>query len=341
VFVFLSYNIVIQEFTNEPRKAAYLKEFQFIDRNDICYDKLDSAQHEEVLAFRTYHLMDKIHFTLKFYDDVSASAHKYKTNDLLQGISVHSFKSMLWSSYWNLHSVWFIVLLYLLTAWLTVFKLYGANKRYWVLVLFFTFFPILLCMYVLLPTRFLMPYYAVLSAMHIILLLHNNILNRMVYLYALIALVLLLREVKDNSIHYRQLEKTYKQTLSHLSKMSKDKQVVINEIDADKFFEINPFSKRQELNVVFLNLYYLAAFDCYADLWRNKYERDPFSLKDKVDYVIANNYDLIIRKQTLEYLQKYLKGKYNKCIVPENISRFDQELITCKIIYGDDNRNNH
>ncbi len=327
--IFVLYTILISQFASEAKKTAFYKEKQFIDRNDIEYAKLPTNDLFEVEAFRTYHVMDEIHFKLNFYNRIAKSNFKIGNSHLLDGVSFKSFKNIMSSSIWNMKKVWYYILVYLLLSLYISYLSFQNNKRFVFYTLFLSLFPVALCSYVLLPDRFLSPYFMSLSCLNILICFYYNFISYNKICIILTALLLIsTQSAFEKKKQYMQFDTNYLKTLNRLNslqKINKDK-IIINEIEINKYFPVNPFRLVKKQNVLFLNTYFFGSYQCYIDAWHKTCSCNAISLKEKVFYVVDNKNKFIIDKPTLDFLKRYLLVKYRMNIFATKVAFFDENL---------------
>jgi len=133
---------------------------------------------------------------------------------------------------------------------------------------------------------------------------------------------------KKNDEHYLSLI----QHIKRLESVSKDN-IVINQIDLNRYFPVSPFSVVRKRKSIFLNAYFFGSYKCYTDSWKNICTCDALSLKSKIDYLVDNHLHLLIDDKTLIYLKEYIYRKYKTEIGSVKLASLDGELYTYYLFY--------
>jgi hypothetical protein len=167
------YNVLVPKI-NEPKQTYIYKERELYDRENIDYEKLNPAQQLEIEAIMKYGITDKEFFTLGFYDSIS----KYNSNNsifsLSDGIKPDAFRSSLAKSGQEFFYARIYLLIYFLTSILIFISLKGSRKKIVLHTGLVCSVPLLLCLYTIVPLRFLVPYLTIFSTLNLFWLLQHR-----------------------------------------------------------------------------------------------------------------------------------------------------------------------
>jgi hypothetical protein len=334
---FTVYHILIATTATEAKKVAMYKEKQFFDREDINYGKLTALQSLDVTAFKDYQLMDQEHLKLSFYNSISKSnSHPKHAFYLLDGISLKSSLLLIIFSASECLKIWYYPLFLSLLTLFAIIK--QRNKRYVWISAFFFLFPIALSAYVYVPLRFFVPYFSILCILNIVFYLHRNLLSyRQICCATFIMFIFVISGAAIQKKHNKILQQDYEQTSRLLKRLTdrtaSGKYIAISNIMFSKFFPVQPFSGTKRLNILFINFYFFESYYCYQDTWTSISQCNPYSLFDKLNFIIDKKLYLIIDLNTASYLKKYIKLKYHKDIVFTKFANFDSQLDVFSLAY--------
>lgn len=325
--VFISYNILMNTSSNEARQAYYYKEIDFFTRKNIDYKNLNTIQLNNVNALFNC-IMDKEHFTLKFYDSIS----KVKKNSAIKSIfgsyNKNDFIYTLHESIPEFKQSWCYILFFIVSQLFLLYHVYNRNSK-WLIYLFgINVFPFLILFHIHTVARFLIPYYTIAGCINIFYVLkykkHNTLMN-VVYITILTCIIFKTFEIKNK---YKILEKISELSIHKLESISitnkEKKPLIISNYNSDKFSPVSPLKKMHRQNVLVLNFYYFNAYDCYQKKWRKYCNCNPLSLEEKINYIVSSKSVFITDDLTFINLQEYYKMKYHKVLNKKIIMNFDK-----------------
>lgn len=336
MLVFVIYNYVIIGHMSEARQIYYFKELDFIMRNNYDYAHLAAPLRFEIDAFYHY-IMDREHMTWDFYNAISIRGKETGVLAHFYGLHIDPFLNTLQKAAIEYRRAWYFIAFQVLLA--TGLLVRDRERRtFWTLHLTLTtLFPVLICFYVVTPLRFLVPYYSAAGIYYFLryryaygpVLRMNVLLGVMVllvlgYAYSTKQRCAWAAEQTDRSLErIGQLEKKYPGSLP----------VVINNFNAEKFFPSDPCRVSRHQPVLFQNLYFFMAYDCFLDKWKAACACDPLSLKAKIDYTVEHGNLFVVEPEKLGYLQDYLADKYHVRLKAELLEPFDSELNIYRLTY--------
>lgn len=328
--VYISYNVVANCFLNEARQVYYFKEFDFIDRDNINYKDLTKLQLMDVEAFKQYLISDKEHFSLLFYDSIELNKSRFNLDSILSTFSnsIKAFK---------------ISWMYLLMAFISCFILWLSDYRNKITRFFYIgfclFFPLILCLYLTIPQRFLVFYYSVISVLNFVLVAREIRYQKPVLFVCGLFIILFANSEIEISKRYKTVDERVQLASLKLKSLGErigiNTPIVINTTEyMGRYFPVKPLGKLEPQNAIFLSFWYFGSYNCYTDKWERLCNCNPLSLKEKIDYVITSKSVFITDEKTFLFLKDYLNLKYNRQLVKTDIDIFDGELKLCRLSYN-------
>jgi hypothetical protein len=325
-------------FASTARQAFYYNELDIIDRDNVNYEKLNAIQRLEVEALRSHSLFDEVHFSPLFYNSISAPAKN--TSRLVNGMHLkYAYVTLINSLPFYATSSYFILLSLFPCVYL--FNYFKHRKKWWLLHVFTCLFiPIFVCLYVITPTRFLVPYYAAAGLLNIILYLKYIGPDRKIYIFIGIVLIveLLFSGVTKYvySVHDGNFHRFVKNVSGQQIKSRPGTPFVVYEVDMDNFFPVNPLEKINRQNILFLNFYYFNSYNCYIEGWQKFCHCNSLSLKKKVDYMVESGNLFLVSKESFLFMQRYFAEKYHLQLEKNDVGNMDDGLsvITLKYIHA-------
>lgn len=330
----VSYSICIIPKLSEARQSFYLKELDIFDRSNFKTDNIPKLANLDIDAIKNHYIFDKEHFTLHFYDMIAKESGKGIFN-IFNGIRLDSMKNTILSSLPYFLSSIILILFFLLLFFIGI-KGNASKKSFILKSAFCMLMPLFICLYVITPSRFLIPYYVTLSSIYIFMYLKKRESPiKIIFISSFILILIILKAGKDKH-NYETLQTQYLTNISSLQKLTANEKIrnpiVINNIERIYFFPVSIFSYTPKLNAVFLNFYYFNSFNCYLDRWNKICNCNPLSLKEKVDYISKNGNTIIIDNNSFLFMKKYFLTKYNINLQKSVLGNFNEELLIMKII---------
>lgn len=330
-----SYVFYIIPNADEARQAFYYNELDVIDRDNVDYTKLTALQSLEVDALRTHLVFDKEHFTTDFYNTISDSCKD--VTRLVNGFNINDVITTLKTSIIHYLSYWYFIFFAAFPVFFLIHKI--REKRWlWLIHLFISvFLPVFVCMYVITPPRFLVPYYITIGCLNVLLYLRYIGFNKKILFFIFFILffeIIIAFLIKRTNV---QQEANFRKTIHNIHSLALNKNskgpIIVHQLDLEKFFPVNPLLKVDRQNLQFLNFYYFNSYDCYVNNWKDICQCNGLSLKEKLDYIVQNDNLFIINQKEFEFLEKYISEKYHQKLVQKETSKLDEFLIVCKIKY--------
>lgn len=333
VFLFLfilMYFIVIQTvfakcFT-EARQTFLYHEFDFIDKSNIDYKKLNASQLLNVNAFKNNNLVDSIHFTNSFYEQIKFDNFFFSKMNFKQSF-INTYKTL------NITFSFFFLNLFLLSL------VFFLKTKYRLLAIYFFLFPLFTSLIINIPERFIITYFSFLTLFLIKLIIeneeHTNQYKVICSVVLVLAIINLLIKVPSEKNNYKQTQfkvEHFFNTIDKL-KLGEDFLVIHNVEYLGRYFPTDPFYKIPNKNVAFLNFWFFNSYNSYINYWKNKCKCNPLSIIAKIDFMVENNIKFVISDDDFKILQEYIYAKYGKMLKANRICIFDKELYVIKLSY--------
>jgi hypothetical protein len=346
VSVLIAYNIYLSRYAPEAKRVSIIRELQFVDRNDVEWERLPGHLASEVEAFKRYGTMDEIHFNWNFYDSVSIKKDDASFFKLLGGVNAGSFFSILNTSVIHIKNIWYIVLFIVLPAVILLKYERHPNYRYRLLLPAILLLPVVMCLYELVPARIVVPFYSILLMLNFLFMLQvTEIRKSRLYFFGLAVLLMFtVKNVYESRLQYLHMHRAYRTAMEKLNELTKPVSVpeqhpaklFIYQIQLDKFFPVCATSSIAPHDITFVNFYYFASYTCYLEYWDHLGVKNPLSLLEKMIYVAENKSMLVATEESVGYSVAYLKNKYGITLTSRFIDSFDKELNIYRLSYARD-----
>lgn len=338
LFVYTCYNITNVVLSSEAKKVLMFKEREIFDRYNIEFDKLSPIQQLDVEAITDYCITDKEHFSLAFYDSISRKNSKKGMFSSLNGLSLTSFVITLITSSKAFYAARYFFIFYLLSGFvLLLLNRKSTNKLYFRLFLLLLLFPFLLCLYSIVPLRFLIPFLSISGCLNILLILKERYkTNILMFGCFVIFSLMFFDEIQSKRVKVEKAGEfnEFSKKLEILGKQQeKFKPIVINSVYPVNYFPVKPFDRLIKQHAVFLNFYLFSADDYQVNTWKKLCNCNTFSLKEKIDYVVENKNLFLIDDKAFFFLKNYFLKKYNLNLERNLIQKFDKNLNACHLKY--------
>lgn len=343
LFFFITINVVISQLSEARQVFAY-KEKDFFDRDNVDYDKLTDLQLLQVKLFKEFQVTDKVHFTLGFYNAISYhNIESYSGNKILRsylnGFNLRLIRNTFNCSYTNISITRPFIIFCFLAGLLFIYSTRSKHKKTWIIhFIFCMLYPLIICLYILMPVGFLIPYYSFLGMFYTLVYLRYGGKNEYIMVLYLGMLAFVLFNAKKQQNDYQFSFANFKETLQHIEaldhKQGKDKPpVVLATGKYNSYLSVNPFYTMKRQHVLLLNAYLLNSYDSYLDSWKEKCHCDPLSLYEKINYIVSSGSLVVIDEETFEAIQKYLNIVYQRKLVRKEIYNFDTHLKASKFLF--------
>jgi hypothetical protein len=339
IVIFMSFNIIISHYSYEAKQVAVYKEKEIVDRHNIDYSKIKpgSILELEVKALTDYAIFDQPHFTFGFYDSISRSRTNMGLRSITDGIKARAFLYTFANSVVESYNCWRFLLYYILSG-LLVISAIPKKKIYICLGALIALFPFALCLYTIVPMRFINPYYSIAGTINVLLFVNKTRgVRRAVLLCSMIVFLLSWYELSCRKSYIQRLNNfTHTQSkLKLLAQQSKNSSpVIFNNFDFEKCFPVDPLEKIVAPNAMFLNFFYYEAYEFYQVRWKQACNCNPLSLRDKIDYMVASGSYFLVDQRSFDFMHNYFEMKFHLQLIKMDMGDFDSELKVCKLNYG-------
>ena len=324
ILSFATYNFALKFSGNEAKKVFYYQELDLIDRNHIDYDNLSKINLLDVEALTQYCIADKNFFSLEDNEKIIGRG---KTNIIDSYFNINGFINTLYLSRLEYYSALHIIIMATIVVFLFIY--YSKDWRSIALGIIFLLLPIFLCLVIVVPARFLYPYYSILSAVILLKYLKLKMTNKafLLLLYFFVFICILGAIAKNN--FNLKIEKEFSENIKSLEEIQSsnyDEIIIIENLIPNNFIPVSPLKKLKRYNVLFLNLYWFSSFECFQDKWENICSCDPLSITEKLNFIAEKKYPIIIPKERVNFYKRYLSVKYNLNPSFKHAAQFSQNL---------------
>ncbi len=340
--IYLGYNLTVANFSSEEKKVFIYKEREIFDRYNIDYNKLSALQKLDVDAIMNYCITDKEHFTLSFYDSISRNHPKNGYLNVFNGFNYDSLGNTWMITKNNFYAARFFFIFFWISGLFILFKKLPNRKRYFLIYLFLALLPLLLCFYTVVPLRFLIPFLSLSGCLNVFIFIKYTEKIKTILWFCLIILSFIFSDIYKAKKQYEDKSKKYNDFSNKLLLLDKNQHslnpIVINSIFPVNYFPVKPLEKLTKQHAVFLNSYLLSADDYQIQTWKELCHCNTFSLKERVDYIVANQNLFLIDDKAFDFMKVYFEKKYHLHLQKTVLKDFDRDLKVCRLSYVSENK---
>lgn len=332
IFVSAGYLFYLNNYSSEAKQVYFYKEFDFMDRNNVAYEKLTALEKREVALMRDYQMVDKQHLTFDFYDHISKEKHSV-VQSLLSGVNKDNYLHTLSVARPNFNIAKRFILFCLIMGVLLLISLPVGRIKWMIWIILILLFPITICLYLAIPVNFLIPYYLIMGVFFVLKSIYVDTNQTLLIGLLAVCLLLILNQEYFDVKKHKQNQKAFQEVTAKLAELEDiyKKPIVINNTMYASYMPANPLGSLERRESLFLNFYFLEAAECYQDNWAARCSCDPFSLKEKLDYVVKNQLIYIVNEEDFNFMAQYMSEKYGLVMRKEDIGDFNERLKICKL----------
>jgi len=312
--VFIAYNILLSTSDREAKKVFYYKEFDLVDRNSKAVATLSSEDKVIFDLYIDYNIMDDEMFKLDFIDKVIGE--KKGTFLFSNLFDLTGYYNTVLNSLDSIYNSIYIVI-YALILLILYLSLISFNINLFFNYIFLLLFPLLVCFIIIIPERFVEPYYLFFSLflLYQMLLKVKNI--PIVYPFLLCLNVFLIIHYCNYKIEKSQFVREYKKYLIELKSLESRyiNKTIVFESFMHQFHYPSPIDKVEKSSVIFLNMSFYNSFKGYQSKWKDVCKCDPLSIKEKLLF-LSNTESIFI-------MEPYLKDVYEKYMLKRHHLKID------------------
>lgn len=335
--VFFTFNYLISTYSSEGKKVFSYKEKEILIRDNVDYKRITSLQKLEVQALKQYFIADENHFKLDFYKSINKYPSSNGFLSIFDGCRFDFFWKTLQRSWPDILSSLNYIIFYFFTGFYFIIRQKFNNKQFIIQFVFLSLVPILLALHSVLALRFLIPFFAISAVINLILYLcYFSIDLRFFFICSVFILSVFYNQYNTRKINMdenKQFEIISKK-LHKLDGLQQTKNPIIIYINfPNSYFPVKPLAKLSKQNVLFYNFYLFSSDEQHVKGWFNACHCNSLSIKDKTDYIVANQNLFVINQEVFNFLKVYVLMKYNLTIKKENIAVFDKDFMVCKLKY--------
>jgi hypothetical protein len=327
------FNIYLKLFASESYQTFYFYELELFDKINFSLNQVSKEDALQLYYYVFSGIINDQVFTLDFYKRVVDTNYNHIINSFF---NLRLFLNTFMSSIEEILLAKNMILLSFISLIILLAKRKPTLRFKTIFIILFNI-PVIACFYIILPNRFLSPYYSIISIIYIFCIAVYY-QPRPISLFALI-MVAFSCSYNNVRLNYEKVvynQKIYENTISKVksinTKYPEKKLFTGNIIGGDyMFIPFKASSRTFKTNIHFINYFLFSTLDSFKDEWKEICNCNPYSLKEKLEY-IANTHSLILidEKMTVTY-SKYYRELYNQELVFKEIDPEIEELYTIQI----------
>lgn len=271
--VSFAYNLYIIYFLNEPFNAFFFREWDLTERANIDMQYIRSLDKAILFSFN-HGIFDQHFFNMEFLDSILETKGNYLFIALLNPKFYFKTFALSWDAISECLPI--ILIVFVMTCYL-VFK----KKLKFSIGSLMIFFPLIACICISLPERFLYPYYTIC----IMVLIYK--FKPLILYQAFFLLVVVITFGKVENIYRTYLfeSEKYKATIDRIDQLRKTygEPLFIENYYSSKWRMDNPQInyKYEDKDIYFINYNLSLVLTDYEDKWKSLGCRNPLSIEDK------------------------------------------------------------
>jgi hypothetical protein len=322
---YASYNVWMNNNPNEAKKAFYYEEFDVFDRELVnSYAFPENTRYSIELANK-YSIYDQEMFNYGLFTKKSSGTNYFY---LIDGVlSFESFKNTFNNSLDDIKKSSFIILISLLLFLVSIY----IDKKNFIDILLFLL-PLSIVSLVIIPARFVVPYYTIFSfyLLHKLFLSKKINLKILLFIVNIIVISYLAIDVNEK-LYLNSMSKQYKNELKRIEGKYEGYNIILERFNPE-FHVFKFFDKKIETNATLLHYFYFTGFDSYENEWLNLCQNcNVLSIKDKLTFLSKSKSIFISSPFYLDALKKYMIEKHKIRLEETALDDFFQDLKIYKI----------
>jgi hypothetical protein len=196
---------------------------------------------------------------------------------------------------------------------------------------------LLLCGYTIVPLRFLIPFLSFAGCMNVLIAMRREVFgSTLSAVCGLLLLCILWQEYKVHNLYEDKARKYNEISVKLLrldSEFKRSEPIVINSVVPVNYFPVKPLARLYKQHAVFLSFYLFSADDYQIRTWKELCHCNTFSLKERVNYIVAHQALFLIDDKAYNFIQKYFLLKYRLNLKRSVIKNFDGNTKVCTLTY--------
>lgn len=301
-------NFAVTKFGNNGVNKFYYYEIEISDKQNIDFNNISESDKTIMDYWYSHLIFDENFYKTSFIKEVIAEDSGHFFNNLISPqLYINTLKKSLPAIFETAPFIGFSLLLLIL-------NLYALNKIKYKLLLFYLFvFPLFICLYISIPTRFLYPYYSSLILFSIILLPYNKDILFILLLPIILIIVDYGSRINNDYLNLRYQFNTTMNKVNTLSK-SGGKDLFFENFYLRSWNFVSPDIRHvyQNNQIHFLSFPFFQYFDLYKNDWSKVDKTVNYqSILKKIQYLEKNNLPLIIQDDSyVKVYNNYLMKRY-------------------------------
>lgn len=333
VLTFVLFNFYLKIFASESYQTFYFFELEVFDKINFSLDQISKDDALQLYYFVFSGIINDQVFTLDFYKRVVDVNYNHVINSLF---NIRLFLNTFISSIEEILLAKSIILFSFAGLVFTLVKKGPALKTKATFTILF-FIPIIACFYIMLPNRFLSPYYSIISIIYVFCLAkHYQPRPISLFTFIFIAALCSYNNVLLNNKIVVYNHKIYENTISKVKLINKkhpERLLFTGNIIGGKYMFI-PFkasSKTFKTNIHFINYFHFSTLDSYKNEWDKICNCNPYSFKEKIEFIFHTNSLILLDKKMSETYREYYKKLYHQDLIFIEADSVIKELYTIQI----------
>ncbi len=301
-------NFAVSNFGNEGVKKFYYYEIELSEKQNIDFQSL-TKENKLILDYWYSHIVfDENFYKTSFIKEIIAVDEGHFVNNL---ISPKLYMNTLLRSTPEISEIKLLLIFSFLLIFLNFMFL--KKLRFKLLLLYLFFFPLVICFYISIPTRFLYPYYTTLILFCIILIPCQK---KVIVSLLIPILFIIISYGSKLNYEYSNQKNAFHTTMNKVNKLSKTygKDLFIEGFhDRSWNFTTSDIKYVYQGNHVhFINFAYFQYFDFYKNDWANVNQAINYeSILEKIQYLEKTNQPFIIDNESyIQVYKNYLFERY-------------------------------
>lgn len=306
IIFLIIYNSILSIYASEAIKSFYYYELELMDHSNFNIDLLNKKNKIIISLLRNYLIFDKSIFKISFLKNIISIDSSHISNVILNPkLYINTLKN----------SIEDLLLSYEIITISIILTIFSTIKQRKIIYFIILLFPLVACLYISLPLRFIVSYNMV-FIIYMIAKIKTATINKYKYSVLLtISVLVLIHNFKIINIYNKEREsfETSIHITNKLKKLYGEKLYFENFYYRSWRFTTTDINYRYTNNQFhFINFGYAQMFESYSTKWKDEGCKNPLSIPDKINHIIQNGNKIIVDDIKYEKIYSdYLKEIYN------------------------------
>lgn len=298
-------NVTIRTYSSDSFQSFYFYELEIFDKTNYIVDQISSYDYAQLYYFINYGILNEKIFDPDFYERILNTNYSHIFNSIFD---IRLYKNALVASIPELMlslgvvSTCFILLLFV------VYFIHNIKDKFIAIIIFLL--PSLACFYILIPNRFLTPYYGFVMIMYLVFLFWRIKDRLLMTLFAVLIVLGVTYDILKNYELGVHKQKIYDKTMLKLEEIDRvypNEKIYVGNLFSQEYlyFPISVNVKMQHINAHFINYLYFAAFSSYSNDWKATCKCNPYSFKEKVEFIAYSGSKILLEERMVKIYKEY------------------------------------